>query len=196
MLGGPRTRSSFPPPSGSFTPPRCGLFLLRRSHPTLDETVAFVVKDHLRAQFTSFAAVAALDPPRLAIGPFPFLITMLQSRLPQIELTVITSPTEFFEESGEDLDGAVMTAERGSAWTLLYPQYSVVVPESEVWAVPLAYPIARRDQRMASFVNTWLDLKQRDGTTESLFDYWVLGKNAAPRTPRWSVIRNVLNWID
>ena len=32
MLGGPRTRSSFPPPSGSFTPPRCGLFLLRRSH--------------------------------------------------------------------------------------------------------------------------------------------------------------------
>ena len=32
MLGGPRTRSSFPPPSGSVTPPRCGLFLLRRSH--------------------------------------------------------------------------------------------------------------------------------------------------------------------
>ena len=31
MLGGPRTRSSFPPPSGRVTPPRCGLFLLRRS---------------------------------------------------------------------------------------------------------------------------------------------------------------------
>ena len=33
MLGGPRERSSFPPPSGGFTPPRCGLFLLRRSQP-------------------------------------------------------------------------------------------------------------------------------------------------------------------
>ena len=31
MLGGPRTRSSFPPPSGRVTPPRCGLVLLRRS---------------------------------------------------------------------------------------------------------------------------------------------------------------------
>ena len=31
MLGGPHARSGFPPPSGSFTPPRCGLFLLRRS---------------------------------------------------------------------------------------------------------------------------------------------------------------------
>ena len=33
MLGGPRQRSGFPPPSGSFTPPLRGLVLLRRSHP-------------------------------------------------------------------------------------------------------------------------------------------------------------------
>ena len=31
MLGGPPTRSGFPPPSGRVTPPRCGLVLLRRS---------------------------------------------------------------------------------------------------------------------------------------------------------------------
>ena len=31
MLGGPRKRSGFPPPSGGVTPPICGLFLLRRS---------------------------------------------------------------------------------------------------------------------------------------------------------------------
>ena len=35
MLGGPRERSGFPPPSGSFTPPLCGLVLLRRSHTEL-----------------------------------------------------------------------------------------------------------------------------------------------------------------
>ena len=32
MLGGPRERSGFPPPSGRVTPPLCGLVLLRRSH--------------------------------------------------------------------------------------------------------------------------------------------------------------------
>ena len=31
MLGGPPTRSGFPPPSGRVTPPRYGLVLLRRS---------------------------------------------------------------------------------------------------------------------------------------------------------------------
>ncbi len=35
MLGGPRERSGFPPPSGGFIPPLCSLFLLRRSHPFL-----------------------------------------------------------------------------------------------------------------------------------------------------------------
>ena len=35
MLGGPRERSGFPPPSGRVTPPLCGLVLLRRSQ--LDE---------------------------------------------------------------------------------------------------------------------------------------------------------------
>ena len=35
MLSGPPTRSGFPPPSGRVTPPRCSLFLLRRSHPHL-----------------------------------------------------------------------------------------------------------------------------------------------------------------
>ena len=36
MLGGPPTRSGFTPPSGRVTPPRCGLFLLRRSQFLVD----------------------------------------------------------------------------------------------------------------------------------------------------------------
>ena len=29
-----------------------------------------------------------------------------------------------------------------------------------------------------------------------LYDYWILGIGAEPVQPRWSVIRNVLHWID
>ena len=49
MLGGPLERSGFPPPAGSFTPPRCGLFLLRRSHPDEDaqqQVLEEVGEDH------------------------------------------------------------------------------------------------------------------------------------------------------
>ena len=40
MLGGPRQRSGFPPPSGSFTPPLRGLVLLRRSQGVLFTAIA------------------------------------------------------------------------------------------------------------------------------------------------------------
>jgi hypothetical protein len=60
--------------------------------------------------------------------------------------------------------------------------------------VPLAYPVA--DAEMAAFVNVWIDLARKDGTIQSLYDHWILGRTAAPRAPRWSIIRNVLHWVD
>jgi hypothetical protein len=62
--------------------------------------------------------------------------------------------------------------------------------------IPLAYVVGERDERLRQFLNTWLDLLHRDGTLDDLRDYWVYGKDAKPRQPRWSVIRNVLGWVE
>jgi ABC-type amino acid transport substrate-binding protein len=80
--------------------------------------------------------------------------------------------------------------------TLLYPKYTVVVPEPGIVKIPLAYPVARRDQEWVQFVNTWIELKRRDGTIDALYGHWILGKYAEKRQPRWSAIRNVLHWVD
>ena len=78
----------------------------------------------------------------------------------------------------------------------MYPAYSVVVPDAEPIRIPLAYPIARRDQPLAAFVNTWIALKRKDGTLEAVYKHWILGQNAGQVEPRWSIIRNVLHWVD
>jgi len=39
----------------------------------------------------------------------------------------------------------------------------------------------------------WLELQKRDRTIPSLYDHWILGKEAVPPQLRWSVIRNVLH---
>ena len=44
-------------------------------------------------------------------------------------------------------------------------------------------------------MSTWLELKKHAKTIEALYDYWILGKNAVPRQPRWSVLRNVLHLV-
>jgi hypothetical protein len=45
-------------------------------------------------------------------------------------------------------------------------------------------------------MNIWIELKKQDRTIASLYDYWILGKNAVLKSSRWSVIRNVLHWAE
>ena len=57
------------------------------------------------------------------------------------------------------------------------------------------YPVSGHDPTFVTFLDRWLELKRRDGTVQELYDYWILGRNAQPRQPRWSVVRNVLGWV-
>ena len=60
--------------------------------------------------------------------------------------------------------------------------------------VPLYYLVAE-ESRFEEFLEGWLSLKERDGTKQQLYDYWILGRNAEGDTPRWCVIRDVLHWV-
>ena len=108
----------------------------------------------------------------------------------------MNSPREFFTREEDDLDALVYSAEAGSAWSLIYPAYTVAIPQPDVLGVPLAYAMARGDRELADFMNRWIDLKRKDRTIAALYDYWILGRNAVAQEPRWSVIRNVLHWVN
>jgi len=56
--------------------------------------------------------------------------------------------------------------------------------------------MAKEAQNLEKFLNTWLLLKEKDGTRKLLYDHWILGKNPHAVEPRWSVIRDVLGWVD
>lgn len=95
-----------------------------------------------------------------------------------------------------DLAGLAVVAEIGAAWTLRYPQYSIVIPSDVEVRSPLVYPVASGAVGLAAFVERWAGLAEDDGTTDELYDYWILGRGATDKPPRWSVIRNVLHWVD
>ena len=166
------------------------------SNSYLDETFALVVPDYAREQFSSWRAIEARPATTIAVPNVPYYIDQLRGRLPRARLKVIEDLGAAFAQPDTTVDAIAVPAERGSAWTLLYPQFTVVVPEPGIVKVPLAYPIARHDDAFAGFINTWIDLKRKDGTIETLYNYWVLGREAAPRHPRWSIIRDVLHWVD
>ena len=169
--------------------------VVRLSAPYLEMTLAFVVQDYRRGEFGSREALQKLKAPKLAVLDVPYFISFVRELLPKAQLVTLNSPSEFFESKGKTLDGFIYTAEEGSAWSLLYPEYTVVVPPPPI-SIPLSYPMARADQELVDYVNVLIDLKKGDGTLKKLYDYWVLGRFAANKQPRWSVIRNVLHWVD
>ena len=125
----------------------------------------------------------------------PYYVSKVHKFLPQATIVPFNSITEFFEGKGEEIDAFLYTAEAGSAWSLLYPAYTVAIPQPGVLKGPVAYPLPRGDRELADFINVWIELKKRDRTFDTLYDYWILGKNAVPKQPHWSVLRNVLHWV-
>jgi ABC-type amino acid transport substrate-binding protein len=162
------------------------------SAPYTDETIAFVVRDHRRDEFGSRAAVQALRSPHIAVPNAPYYIEKLERYLPEARVTVVNGPRDFFEAEPGKFDAMLFTAESGSAWSLVYPQFTVAVPRPDILGAPLAYAVRRDDTRMAEVLSGWIALKQRDGTIERLYDYWILGRVPPKVNPRWSVWRDVL----
>ncbi len=108
----------------------------------------------------------------------------------------LSTPRAFFRWKGEALDAFLYSAEAGSAWSLLYPSYTIAVPAPDVIEAPMGFAVARGNRELADFLSAWIDLKQADKTIESLFNHWIQGKDAEEKQPRWSVISNVLHWVE
>ena len=81
-------------------------------------------------------------------------------------------------------------------WSLIYPDYTVAIPQPKLIKIPVTYVLPKGDLEFWMLVSDWLELKRRDGTIDELFEYWILGKTDAVSEPRWSVIRDVLHWVD
>ncbi len=161
-----------------------------------DETLGLLVLDHDRDRFASWREVRALGAITIGVPDVPYYVDKLHELAPAAIVRTVKTFEEVFASEQFDMDAFALPAERGSAWTLLHPQYTMVVPEGVLLKIPLAYPIGRSDEGFATFINTWIDLKRKDGTLDALFKHWVLGQNAVPARPRWSIARDVLHWID
>jgi ABC-type amino acid transport substrate-binding protein len=164
------------------------------SAPHLEETLAFIVPDHRLDEFRTRDAVKGLKSPKLGVAGSGYYADKIRNYLPQAEIVILDSPRAFFTVHSEDLDGLAYSAERGSAWTLIYPQFTVAVPHPDVLAVPVGYAVARGNREMADFVSAWILLRQKDRTLDRLFNYWIQGKEPSGAKRRWSLVGDLLGW--
>jgi ABC-type amino acid transport substrate-binding protein len=176
-----------------LTPNRAADFAT--SEPYVEETLAIVTPDHRRGEFHSWQAIHDMGTVRLGVQNLPYYVNAIRRLLPEAELSVIPDTRELIDPNAP-YDAYVLPAERGSVLTMLNPRFSVVVPEGATIRMPLAYPLAGHDPSWIRFVNTWIGLKKGEGLVDSLYAHWIMGRGAKRKPPRWSIIRNVLHWVD
>jgi len=169
---------------------------LELTQPYLEHTLALIVRDHRRSEFASRDAIRALPRVRLAAPEIPHFTEKIARNFPNVEILTIDSPRAFFRDDGERYDALLYSAEAGAAWTFIYPAFSVVVPSATSIKVPIVAAVAADAGELRAFLDHWLALVRSEGLIDQLYEHWILGKAAEAREPRWSVVRNVLGWVE
>ncbi len=164
------------------------------SNSYIHHTVALMMLDARRDEFSSVAAINRMENLNLGIPDNPYYKNSMQKIFPNAKLTVIKSPRKFFKGEYKNLDAFIYSAETGSAWAMLYPEYGVVVPKGLKLKTPTGLALPKGQLDYVQFINTWLQLKKDNGQLQKIYNHWILGKNPKEKKPRWSVMSNVLGW--
>jgi ABC-type amino acid transport substrate-binding protein len=159
------------------------------SNPYMNITTAVVVEDHKRYKFESWRSIdKELNVTLGAVGKGR--AKDVKRYLPNTDIAVMETYSEFFTDNPKKVGAIVISAEAGSAWTILYPAYSVVVPEPHLKAnAALAIPLGTSD--FEDFVNDWLQMKKTSGIIDKLYNKWILGTKVEQKKGRWSIGRDL-----
>jgi ABC-type amino acid transport substrate-binding protein len=169
---------------------------VQQSTPVMDLTLALVVPDERREEFATWDDIRRHSRLRLGLGPSEYYRRQMAVLLPDAEVVPLDSPRDFFTGDPTAVDALVTATEVGSAWTLVYPRYSVAVPLPDRITVPVGYAMPYGEPRLTEFIDAVIRLKIADGTTARLFAYWYEGRSPSGQRRRWSIVRDVLGWVE
>jgi len=154
----------------------------------------FVVRDYRKDEFLKLEDVRRMKNLRVAVLSGSGLLAIASDMLPNASIIEVNSYKDFFE--GDVADAYFTTKEHGSFVALLYPFFDVAAFDPKgVYKILLGYPVAMGNETFLGSLNHWLELEEKSGELGEKYDYWILGKNAEKKEPRWSVISNVLRWV-
>ncbi|MCB1746304.1 MAG: transporter substrate-binding domain-containing protein, partial [Gammaproteobacteria bacterium] len=174
---------------------------LKFSRPYLAGTMALVTRDARRHDFASIEDLARSHGLRIGVP-----LDLEQHRpamrryfgTAEVEF-VVTSPEAAFQDAaaaalaphagdGDAVDAMLMPAEHAAGFTLLHPEFTVVVPQPHPVRLSTAFGIALPAEDLEDALDEWIVLAEDTGELRELYAYWILGQGAAPREPRWSLL--------
>jgi hypothetical protein len=131
---------------------------------------------------------------RIAVRNHTALVGVAHQLFPQAKIVLVDSNEDFFTGSGAD--ALFVASEEGYVMTRMHPLFNVAEFEPNgYFPMLIAYPVAKNSSdTFIMLLNYWLKMEKDYGRLDDKYNYWVLGNGPGEAEPRWSIMRNVLNW--
>ena len=158
-------------------------------------SAGLLIHDAKRDDFANLYDIQELKEFNLGIGKSKYYQEAVKEYFPNAKLTEVTNIRHFLKGKHEDVDALIYSTEAGSAWAMLYPNFSAIVPKGMKLKAPVGFTLPKGQADYVAFINTWLKLKKDNGFQDKVYNYWILGENPKANKPRWSVMKDVLGWL-
>ncbi|MBS0603723.1 MAG: cation:dicarboxylase symporter family transporter [Verrucomicrobia bacterium] len=158
--------------------------------------LCFVVQEKMRKQFSTIESVVENDQLHIAVFKGSAFESTAKELFPQKKVILLDSYEAFV--SMDPSVGLLWEEQEANAWSLCHRNYRIIFPQPPMGYDTLSYAIRNDSPRFIHYLDQWLELKKSQGFTDKQYDLWIKGKTeiAAPAETRWSIIRNVLHWVD
>jgi Na+/H+-dicarboxylate symporter len=166
--------------------------------PLAYEDWAFMTRDYRRGDFATIDRIRQLRSPRIAVFRAQEWIDRLHETLPNAEIVPIDSIKEFLDAPDGRFDAHFTGFDRGSAYSMVAPQFGVVKPSPGMGSVAIAIAVPAGEHALREFASAVVEDGLANGLFADRLDYWVRGGGARQeREPRWSIGGSVLHlWKD
>ncbi|WP_096086099.1 cation:dicarboxylate symporter family transporter [Agaribacterium haliotis] len=157
-------------------------------------SIGLIVEDYRRDKFKTRADIVDMEQLKIGLSKSRYFESPVHELFPNAELVHVKSPRAFFKGEFENVDAFVYSAEVAAAWTVLYPSFTVVIPEGITMKAPVVFGLPKGEIDWTLYMNTWLKLKRDMGEVAPVYNHWILGDDPQEDKRRWSIAEDVLGW--
>ena len=157
-------------------------------------TAGLLLSDSKRDAFTNLYDIQAMETLTIGVGNSNYYQQIAKEYFPNAKIAEVSDIRNFLKGKHPQVDAVLFSTEVGSAWSMLYPEFSAIIPKGLKLKAPVGLVLPKGQADYVQFINTWLKLKKDSGFQQKVYDYWILGENPKAKKPRWSVMRDVLGW--
>jgi ABC-type amino acid transport substrate-binding protein len=112
--------------------------VMQHTRSYLDVNLALVVPDYRARNFKTLKSIQAIRPLRVGFVDLSRgFVDRIRTAILDVELVEIENNGDYFTGKAENLDALLISAESGSAFTLIYPGFEVVIPRELRVKLPL-----------------------------------------------------------